>query len=163
MAAFQCLRCGECCSRLEKEHGGISLFPWEVHLFPREMVEPSLGLGEKPGCEGFKVFLYLYRGPGCIHFQGERCAIHDQRPLVCRSYPFRARKAGGKTVFVTSPECRALEGWPKSLTLDTRFEELDAAELVADLLSRFYKGDEAKWWRNERGEWVRIGRDKSSQ
>jgi len=157
---FPCEKCAKCCTMLEQEEWkGISLFPWETHLFPEEEIEPSLGLGnpEKPG---FKTILYTYTAQSCLNLSDNHCEIHTQRPLVCRSYPFRVRHQGEKTIYIVAPECTHVQTWPETTTVDKRYAEMDAAELIGDHLSRFYKAQEPKWRYISGKGWTRIGRNK---
>ena len=140
---------------------GISLFPWEKQLFPETDIIPSLGLGEQPDDPKFKIILYTYNASGCTHLTENQCKIHDQRPLVCRSYPFRVKKQGDRTIYITAPECTAVQDWPQKKTIQQRYIEMDAAELIGDHLSRFYKATELRW-RYKQGEgWTLIGRNKT--
>ena len=160
---FPCKQCGKCCTLLaKKEWTGISLFPWEKHLFPPEDIRPSLGLGENPEDPDFKIFLYTYNVPGCKYLRETQCTIYQQRPLVCRSYPFRVTKQGDKDVYIVAPECTVIQEWPPQKSIDIRYAEMDAAELIGDHLSRFYKAPEPKWRYNPKRGWVQIGRDKTS-
>ena len=157
---FPCEKCGKCCTMLEQEEWkGISLFPWETHLFPEEEIEPSLGLGN-PENPGFKTILYTYTAKSCLNLSDNHCEIHTQRPLVCRSYPFRVRHQGEKTIYVVAPECTHVQTWPETTTVNKRFAEMDAAELIGDHLSRFYKAQEPKWRYISGKGWTRIGRNK---
>ena len=159
---FPCKQCGECCTRLSREGWkGISLFPWEKHLFPEEDIIPSLGLGEKPSDPKFKTILYTYNASGCLHLQDKQCTIYLQRPLVCRSYPFRVEKRGDKNVFIVAPECTAVQEWPSKTTINERYLEMDAAELIGDHLSRFYKATEPRWRYKQDNGWTLIGTNKT--
>ena len=160
---FPCKQCGKCCRMLAREgYIGISLFPWEKHLFPEEDVRPSLGLGENPDQSKFKIILYTYDAPGCIHLDGNLCVIHDQRPLVCRSYPFRISGEGKNKIYIVAPECNVIQSWPKKKTIEIRYQEMDAADLIGDHLSRFYKATETKWRFYKNKGWSRIGTNKIS-
>ena len=159
---FPCKQCAKCCSQLAKEGwSGISLFPWEKHLFPAEDIIPSLGLGEHPDHPKFKTILYTYNTPSCIHLKEKTCTLYTQRPLICRSYPFRVTRQGDKTVYIVVPECTAVQDWPEKVTVDQHYAEMDAAELIGDHLSRFYKATEPRWRFKPGRGWVRIGRNKT--
>ena len=139
---------------------GISLFPWEKHQFPEENIQPSLGLGETPDSPEFKTILHTYHSQTCTHLQDKECTIYQQRPLVCRSYPFRVTHQGDETIYLVAPECTTIQGWPEKNTVDVHYKEMDAAELIGDHLSRFYKADEPKWRYSIEHGWTRIGRNK---
>ncbi len=156
---FPCAQCGNCCKKLgEGEWTGISLFPWETHLFPKDNIKPNLGLGDTPEDPDFKIVLHLYDSQGCVHLDDDWCAIHDERPIVCRSYPFRMSIQGiERKVFEVAPECSAIKFWPTKSNISERYDEMDAAELIGDHLHRFYKSDLPKW-RYDKDHWVRIGK-----
>lgn len=144
----------------QEEWKGISLFPWETHLFPEEDIEPSLGLGT-PETPDFKTILYTYTAQNCLHLDEKQCSIHIQRPLVCRSYPFRVTHQGEKTIYLVAPECKMIQDWPEKQTVEVHYAEMDAAELVGDHLSRFYKASEPKWRYDSEKGWQLIGRNKT--
>ena len=59
----------------------------------------------------------------CIFLEGTDCSIYDQRPLVCRFYPFELKTMkGGKHVFAYTVECPGI-GIGKRLERDY-FENL---------------------------------------
>ena len=156
---FLCAQCGNCCKKLgEGDWTGISLFPWETHLFPEENIKPNLGLGDTPDDPDFKTVLYLYDSQACAHLDNKWCLIHEERPIVCRSYPFRMTIQGAnKKVYEVAPECTTIQSWPPKSTLSERYEEMDAAELIGDHLHRFYKSELPKW-KYDKDKWVRIGK-----
>ncbi len=156
---FPCAQCGNCCKKLgDGDWTGISLFPWETHLFPEDKIKPNLGLGEFPEDPEFKTVLYLYDSPGCVHLDGDWCIIHDERPIVCRSYPFRVSIQGtSKRVYEVAPECSAIKLWPPKSTTSERYTEMNAAELIGDHLERFYKSPLPKW-KYVDDKWTRIGK-----
>ena len=140
---------------------GISLFPWEKHLFPENEIIPSLGLGEYQYDPKFKIILYTYNASGCKHLTEKHCTIHNQRPLVCKSYPFRVKRQGEKNIYVIAPECTVAQDWPETKTINQRYAEMDAAELIGDHLSRFYKATEPRWRYKQDEGWKLIGRNKT--
>lgn len=59
----------------------------------------------------------------CIFLEGTDCSIYDQRPLVCRFYPFELKTMNdGKHVFAYTAECLGI-GKGKRLERDY-FENL---------------------------------------
>jgi Fe-S-cluster containining protein len=136
---------------------GISLFPWEVSFFPEKQIRPCLGLGTKPGHSDFKVLLYTYEEKTCYHLKDNICSIYVVRPLVCKSYPFRIKRQGGKNIYVVAPECSTIKNWPNKKTTHHHFDEMDAAELIGDYLNRFYKANESRWRFILGKGWIRIG------
>jgi hypothetical protein len=151
---FRCFRCGRCCrSLITREWSGLSLFPWEKHLFTASKVVPSLGYGESPKSRSFRVFLYKYVDPVCEKLRGDECSIHDSRPLVCRSYPFRYFKVGkDKAIYEAAPECKAVQmNDPKNRW--GKFPELYSAEEIGYHLIQFYSRKEPKWRYDDSGRW----------
>jgi hypothetical protein len=149
--------CGWCCEHIiSGDWMGLSLFPWETHLFPRDRVLPHLGYGMDPEDSGFRVFLYRYVDPVCEKLVGGRCSIHETRPLVCRSYPFRYVKRGeGGSFYEAAPECRAIDPdvGPGQAKV---FSELYAAEEIGMHLEDFYR-KERKWEYDDiSGTWIPL-------
>jgi len=159
--SFKCQMCGWCCSHLvEGSWNGLSLFPWEKHMFTQKKVQPHLGYGASPKDEGFKVFLYKYVEPVCEKLKGNRCTIHETRPLICRSYPFRYMKKGDAVAFEAAPECSAID--PDAAPWSSKkFPELYAAEEIGMHLEDFYR-KERKWEYDAVSEtWVLYGMGKA--
>ena len=89
---FQCLGCGECCIGLFGQHGkiwlGLFLLPWERKLFPSEYIHPRYGEGRKPSHRKFRILAYQMSANVCPHLADNKCQIYENRPLICRSYPW---------------------------------------------------------------------------
>jgi len=89
---FSCTRCGKCCEGLVTEDKGVlrglTLLPDEVGQFPLEMVEPAIGVGRGPGCDGFSVVAYQLVADVCPHRGDSLCLIYASRPTSCRQFPF---------------------------------------------------------------------------
>jgi Fe-S-cluster containining protein len=154
---FKCQMCGWCCGHLvDSGWSGLSLFPWEKHLFTGDKVQPHLGIGAAPDDDGFRVFLYRYVNPVCEKLRDGRCTIHETRPLVCRSYPFRYMKKGDAVAFEAAPECTMID--PVAAPWSSRkFPELYAAEEIGMHLELFYKRREPKWVYDPiSGHWVPL-------
>ncbi|HJW97247.1 MAG TPA: YkgJ family cysteine cluster protein [archaeon] len=87
MINFVCNKCGDCCRNLLKNIGdvinGLTLFPDEVHLFPKEIVSPSVAIGHTPT----KIISYQLNVETCPHLKNNECSLHDQKPLICRAFP----------------------------------------------------------------------------
>lgn len=91
-AKFSCMRCGKCCEGLVSEDKGVlrglTLLPDEVGVFPPGMVEPAIGIGGGPCCEGFSVVAYQLVADVCPHRGDSLCLIYASRPTSCRQFPF---------------------------------------------------------------------------
>lgn len=97
---FGCNQCGECCRqvqvplsqadllRLMRRFGGQPLSQW-LQLHPIEKSHPEAVM-----IEGKPVLLTLRtRLPegGCRMLDDNRCTIYQDRPMVCRTFPFARR------------------------------------------------------------------------
>ncbi|MCW4050721.1 MAG: YkgJ family cysteine cluster protein [Candidatus Bathyarchaeota archaeon] len=163
---FRCLQCGDCCANLvTSEWSGLSLFPWEMHLFPESKVIPSLGYGDSPDSDRFRVFLYKYVNPVCEKLEENKCTIHETRPLVCRSYPFRYVKVGkNESRYEAAPECTAIAQKPRGEGSISKFPELYSAEEISYHLTYFYTMKEKKWQYDALSErWVPFSPQKGPQ
>lgn len=91
-----------------------------------------------------------------MHLAGSRCSIHGDRPLVCRSYPFRYVRRGESDFFYeVAPECRAIDPAAGPAKAE-RFSELYAAEEIGMHLEDFYR-KERKWeYDSISGAWIPL-------
>lgn len=109
------MRCGRCCTRF-----GVCITPFDIMrisaatgMKPEEFVstlpEPGGREREEPAVliGGAPSLIVLRRGEGevCCFYSGEGCAIYENRPMLCRSYPFVSR--AGKLCGIKSRACPA--------------------------------------------------------
>ncbi|EMA49818.1 MULTISPECIES: YkgJ family cysteine cluster protein [Halococcus] len=112
---FECTRCGACCKAAETETGEdeehtATVFPDEIRDLQeggeydhRDVARPMpYGLTDGPeGPEG-ETFEWALQTDGCgdCTFYAEdddgtgACTVHDDRPLICRTYPFSVAVEG---------------------------------------------------------------------
>ena len=88
---FKCLRCGECCKNLIHEVEGMlkgpSLWPDEIHLFLKNTISPSYGIGKTSDSVN-GIYMYQLNIDDCPHLTtSKECKIYDKRPLSCRVFP----------------------------------------------------------------------------
>jgi Fe-S-cluster containining protein len=94
---FQCTNCGACCKNLLEQKDllglrGLYLQKNETHLFPKDHVKPMYAATKgkvrpRPG----EIFAYQLDLATCPHLNAEnKCSIYNERPLICRSFPFEA-------------------------------------------------------------------------
>jgi Fe-S-cluster containining protein len=143
---FDCTRCGACCKGVEDEHTA-TVFPDEVRRLQaatdydwRDVARPMpYGLDEGPdGPEGetFEWALATDTCGDCTFYEESdgvgACTVHEDRPLVCRTYPFSVALGGtsqpmGQAVdesgMVRAHEC---EGLGRDISREAA-EELAAA------------------------------------
>ncbi|WP_251344211.1 YkgJ family cysteine cluster protein [Haloplanus halophilus] len=148
---FECTRCGACCKSGSEDPHTATVFPDEVRDLQaatdydwRDVARPTpYGLTEGPdGPEGetFEWALETDACGDCTFYEeteGEgRCTVHDDRPLICATYPFSVALGGtsqpmGEAVdeagMVRAHEC---EGLGRDIPRE------DAEELAAALKER---------------------------
>ncbi|WP_135820628.1 YkgJ family cysteine cluster protein [Halostella litorea] len=106
---FECTRCGACCKADDEDPHTATVFPDEVRDLQdgerdwRDVARPMpYGLTDGPdGPEG-ETFEWALQTDGCgdCAFYAEdddgtgACTVHEDRPLICRTYPFSVALAG---------------------------------------------------------------------
>lgn len=121
---FNCLMCGSCCHRtLIYEDGlnlGVNLLPNEKKLFKSypDAIIPYFGYHKK-GHQKIKILSYQMIIKPCpmLDIKTNHCKIYDNRPLVCRAYPFSTVSNGVSFEI----NCSFYKKYIKNLT-DTKFE-----------------------------------------
>ncbi|WP_435076909.1 YkgJ family cysteine cluster protein [Halococcus sp. AFM35] len=152
---FECTRCGACCKAAEsadgREEHTATVFPDEVRELQdttdydwRDVARPMpYGLNDGPdGVEG-ETFEWALETDGCgdCTFYAEEdgvgaCTVHEDRPLICRTYPFSVALDGtnqpmGEAVDrVGSVRAHECEGLGRDMGRD------DAEELAGALKER---------------------------
>jgi Fe-S-cluster containining protein len=162
---FECTRCGGCCTAVETDDTDVAAEPHTATVFPdeirrlqsaaadageepydwRDVARPMpYGLDDTDGEPEGETFEWALGTDGCgdCTFYTESddgtgtCTVHDDRPLVCRTYPFSLALGGtaepmGEAVdragLVRAHEC---EGLGRDITRE------DAEELAAALKER---------------------------
>lgn len=102
---FECTRCGDCCTREAEDPHTATVFPDEVRELESEnrrwndVARPMpYGLDDGEG----QTFEWALQTDGCgdCTFYAEdddgtgACTVHEDRPLICRTYPFSVALAG---------------------------------------------------------------------
>jgi len=144
---FECTRCGACCRSEADEPHTATVFPDEVRRLQdgtsldwRDVARPMpFGLDESGG-ETFEWALGTDDCGDCRFYEETdgvgACSVHDDRPLICRTYPFSVALGGtsqplGEAVdeagMVRAHEC---EGLGRDIS------RADAEELAATLKER---------------------------
>lgn len=86
---FLCTRCGICCGDTDSHKRRVRVTRNEAARLSRKL---SLPVGQFAAeIEVGTPFPYEMkkRADGkCIFLEGEECSIYDDRPIVCKSYPF---------------------------------------------------------------------------
>jgi Fe-S-cluster containining protein len=153
---FKCTGCAECCKNLVTlQWSGLSLFPWEKHLFPSKKVHPHLAYGASPDSKDFRIFLYKYMEQSCEKLEGNKCTIYDNRPLVCRSYPFRyVQMSRGRVFYELAPECPGVKEVNEEYNVKRHYPEIYATEEIGLHLTHFETMKTHKWeYKTEARKW----------
>ncbi|WP_435552983.1 YkgJ family cysteine cluster protein [Natrinema sp. CGMCC1.2065] len=154
---FECTRCGACCKADDADDHTATVFPDEVRNLEesdeydeeydwRDIARPmpyGLSATDDGGLEGetFEWALQTDDCGDCTFYEEDEsgtgaCTAHDDRPLICRTYPFSVALAGtsqpmGEAVdeagMVRAHEC---EGLGRDISRD------DAEELARALKER---------------------------
>ena len=90
LEGWDCLGCGRCCReeegrfsiRLMRSESGFTAFFKDATRRPGAMRAIAQDFGDST--------LFSFRDGMCMHFDGEekRCRAYDERPVVCRAFPF---------------------------------------------------------------------------
>jgi Fe-S-cluster containining protein len=106
---FECTRCGACCKAAEGEDHTATVFPDEVRKLQgadeydwRDVARPMpYGVTEGDDGQEGETFEWALQTTGCgdCTFYAEEdgvgaCTVHDDRPLICRTYPFSVALEG---------------------------------------------------------------------
>jgi len=144
---FECTRCGACCRAEAEDPHTATVFPDEIrHLQDseaydwRDVARPTpYGLDDESTGETFEWALATDDCGDCRFYEdGETgtCTVHEDRPLVCQTYPFSVALGGvseptGEAVdragLVRAHEC---EGLGRDISRE------DAEQLAATLKRR---------------------------
>ena len=158
-AKFNCMRCGKCCENLVLEDKGVlrgmTLLPDEIGIFPPRMVEPAIGVGREPSCEGFIIVAYQLVAGVCPHRGDGQCLVYVSRPASCRQFPFSLETGDGGPMIgfdMNCPSASALLGSGGGLELP----ELEAARRLYRLKVLLAENPRQAWFYDlEARRWVR--------
>jgi len=147
---FKCLECGDCCKNLRSNKKfGLLLLPSEIDLFPHDKEELCLGKGISPNHPEFVIWGFQLIDDTCPHLFENRCTIYENRPMVCRAYPFKMNSvtATGELVFSISPECRALK---KAIESEKYREGMASRSLYESEMAKYIG-----YWLNNFQRWIK--------
>ena len=105
---FECTRCGACCKADADDPHTATVFPDEVRVLReagdgdydwRDVARPMpYGLDDDGAGETFEWALQTTDCGDCRFYAEDdgvgRCTVHDDRPLICRTYPFSVALGG---------------------------------------------------------------------
>jgi Fe-S-cluster containining protein len=159
---FECTRCGACCKAADgcgdggdAEEHTATVFPDEVRTLQaagdydfRDVARPMpYGLSEgEEGVEG-ETFEWALQTDGCgdcTFYEetdadggtGGRCTVHDDRPLVCRTYPFSVALGGTSQPMGEAVDQEGMVRAHECEGLGREISRADAEELATALKER---------------------------
>ncbi len=108
---FKCTKCGLCCGDTKTKTRHVLLLKPEVDRIAahtkRAIQEFAKETDDNPPYS-FEILKNALTGM-CIFLKDNECTIYEQRPLICRFYPFElTTDEHGDFVFRETPECPAI-------------------------------------------------------
>lgn len=108
---FECQRCGKCCTGLVIDLNGslkgLAILPHERELFPKNFIEPHLGMGYSENRIEW-IIQYQVNVDICPHLDEENvCMIYTTRPLTCRRFPL-VYSNYNRTKLTDAKSCKAI-------------------------------------------------------
>jgi len=108
---FVCSRCGLCCGDTPKKTRHVFLLKQEVKRIA-DHTKQSVNSFAKEAPGNAPYLFEMRKNPDslmCIFLKDNACTIYDNRPLVCRFYPFELSTTdNGEFVFKETNECPSL-------------------------------------------------------
>lgn len=119
---FRCLNCAECCTEIEPGSNLVMVSPEEIRRIMavtgmpwEEIAEPYPDtITQQDACFSFD-WAIRREEEHCRFLSGNRCTIYQDRPWICRTYPFmlvnhEISSSGCRGIGeeITKPEARSL-------------------------------------------------------
>jgi Fe-S-cluster containining protein len=128
---FECTKCGLCCGDTPNKTRHILLTEQDAEHEANAVDQPIGSFADK--ITGKEPYIYeMHKAEGkCVFLQNNQCVIYEQRPLICRFYPFElTTDPDGVYVFRETAECPSISNpVPNGKKLGAKFfrELLDLA------------------------------------
>ncbi len=125
---FKCNLCGICCGDTPQKARHVLLLNSEAEKIATEIKQPLSVFANSIKGKGPYAFEIRKNEEGkCQFLEKTKCKIYDNRPLICRFYPFQLEITENRTAtFKATAECPGLfknENEREGLVLDARFFE----------------------------------------
>jgi Fe-S-cluster containining protein len=153
---FECTRCGGCCTAAEREDGTsedhtATVFPDEIREIQRSDdydwrdVARPMPYGLSDGADGpeGETFEWALQTDACgdCTFYDESdgvgaCTVHDDRPLICRTYPFSVALGGTSQPMGEAVDAEGMVRAHECEGLGRDISRADAEELAGALKER---------------------------
>ncbi|KYH27731.1 flagellin N-methylase [Halalkalicoccus paucihalophilus] len=145
---FECTRCGACCTSEADEPHTATVFPDEVRELEsetrdwRDVARPMpYGLDEAGEGETFEWALQTDGCGDCTFYTEDEagmgtCTVHDERPLICRTYPFSVALGGTSQPMGEAVDSEGMVRAHECEGLGRDISRADAEELAGALKER---------------------------
>ncbi|RNJ26703.1 YkgJ family cysteine cluster protein [Halosegnis longus] len=144
---FECTHCGACCTAEPDDDHTATVFPDEVRELTddewRDVARPMpYGLEDGPdGPEGetFEWALQTDACGDCVFYDGDDsggCTVHDDRPLICHTYPFSVALGGTSQPMGEAVDSEGMVRAHECEGLGRDISRSEAEELAAALKER---------------------------
>jgi Fe-S-cluster containining protein len=105
---FECSRCGLCCGDTPQKTRRILLLPKEAQEIAAATNQlPNSFVVTVEGNAPYMLEMKKTEGK-CVFLKNNQCTIYQQRPLICRFYPFELKTENNQHIFGVTLECPAI-------------------------------------------------------
>ena len=145
---FECTRCGACCRSEADDPHTATVFPDEVRRLEgegydwRDVARPMpFGLDDDGTGETFEWALQVDDCGDCTFYEEAddgtgACTVHEERPLICRTYPFSVAVGGTSQPMGEAVDAEGVVRAHECEGLGRDISRADAEELAAALKER---------------------------
>ena len=103
---FECSRCALCCGDTESRSRTILLLKSEAERISRKTTKDVPEFAHRKGNVEPYAFVMKKTADGkCVFLVDNLCTIYDERPLICKFYPFKLDDTEERYVFSVTHEC----------------------------------------------------------
>jgi len=130
---WRCIRCGNSCRDSGNKDRKVRMLPYEVHLIADKLGLRTVDFTIESDDSVYCFEMKKKENGSCYFLDGVSCRVYDERPLVCRFYPFYLIQPRiGHIIFGFDPYCNGIGRGP---VLKTRFF-IRLLELALEALDR---------------------------
>ncbi len=104
---FECSRCALCCGDTENRRRTVLMLKSEAERISKKTTKRVSEFAHKKG--NVKPYNYVMKKNSdgkCVFLADNLCTIYDERPLICKFYPFKLDNlSNNEYVFSVTQEC----------------------------------------------------------
>ncbi|MCW4005634.1 MAG: YkgJ family cysteine cluster protein [Candidatus Bathyarchaeota archaeon] len=134
---FTCTRCGLCCGDTPTKTRHILLLPSDVRRISQSTKQPLNSFAHRiTGKTPYLYEMHKQNSGKCLFLKENQCSIYQNRPLICRFYPFELKTDENQTpVFTATNECPSISSADpmQETVLDAKYFERLLALARAEL------------------------------